>query len=172
MGRVEWDSHGLLIFLDCQEVPGSLWTWEFLNSSSTPNSTSPLGLGERDRPFSSLLPRVPSFSSMVSGGARVCLGCAWESPASQSQAAWAPAWGRCHRSMHCRSPSSCCGSRQHELQREDRQQLRLQWTWGEQDPEVRGGRGRRGGEDLLADELRQRRLPRGIRAHCVWPLRR
>lgn len=29
-------SHGLLRFLDCQEVPGSLWQPEFLNSSSTP----------------------------------------------------------------------------------------------------------------------------------------
>ncbi|XP_051638861.1 rho-related GTP-binding protein RhoQ isoform X1 [Manacus candei] len=37
--------------------------------------------------------------------------------------------------------------------------------------EVRGGGGRRRGQDVSADELRQRRLPRGVRAHRVRPLR-
>ncbi|XP_056344750.1 rho-related GTP-binding protein RhoQ isoform X1 [Oenanthe melanoleuca] len=37
--------------------------------------------------------------------------------------------------------------------------------------EVRGGGGRRRGQDVPADELRQRRLPRGVRAHRLRPLR-
>ncbi|XP_014108323.1 PREDICTED: rho-related GTP-binding protein RhoQ isoform X1 [Pseudopodoces humilis] len=37
--------------------------------------------------------------------------------------------------------------------------------------EVRGGGGRRRGQDMPADELRQRRLPRGVRAHRLRPLR-
>ncbi|XP_033916350.1 rho-related GTP-binding protein RhoQ isoform X2 [Melopsittacus undulatus] len=37
--------------------------------------------------------------------------------------------------------------------------------------QVRGGGGRRRGQDVPAHELRQRRLPRGVRAHRVRPLR-
>lgn len=82
-GRVR--SHGLLRFLDCQEVCGN-------ESSSTPALLQLLfsvGIGRKERTLFIPPPKsaLPFFCSMVSGGARVCLGCAWESRASHSQAA-------------------------------------------------------------------------------------
>lgn len=69
----------LLQYLDCQEVPGSLWNRERLNSSHWGKGTD-LYIPPPKSAF-------PFSSSMVSSGAGVCLGRAWESQASHSQVA-------------------------------------------------------------------------------------